>query len=98
MNVLDLIWSQSYPEVLIGLWVDRVEALVAPLNSPDLLDLIVEMQRHHYLSNHYVETWTEATASDDGSSDLSRVEEDKLAGASLEELQRLHCLPHVFLV
>lgn len=71
-----------------------IETLVAPLDSVDLRGLIVEVQGHYYLSNHYIQSWTKATTSYNGSFNMLGIEKYMFSGPSLGKFQRLYYFLH----
>jgi hypothetical protein len=87
--------ARSETDPLVGATlIISIEALVAPLDAPDLLCFVVEVETHNHLSDDYVEAGAESTTSDDGRSDLFRVEEDVLSWSAFQELERVDDLLH----
>lgn len=81
LNAFDVFRSQLNPVVFFF-----VEATIAPSDAPDFLCSVFERQAFDERLDDCVQAWTEATASDDCSFDLLRLENYLLISACAQKL------------
>jgi len=92
MNVFDFFGQKSNPIVLDIC----VGAFEPPLDTENLFNTVVVVERHHDFTDDYIETWAETTTCHDYSLAFFRLVENVIKGTGFLEHKVLDYFRHVF--